>query len=425
MVAHHTITDPTALRWNVWAYSDWLISYAGGFVRRGLAGHIFATYLNGLNSLSALNVFIFGTFTLFAVLFVAHMLLATRHVGLVLMTVLAPANLFAMALRNEYYYRKEMLFYLPLLCVALAFPLTRHRNQAISVGVRTFLLGVLVVTSMVGVLIHEAFLFMAMPAYALCVWAITHPWGVRSATYITALFGALHMGLFAAMVWFKGTPETAHHIWNSLSAANITLMVPPPAIPQGPTLAIEVIGSSLTQGIWAQQELLSSGSVFHAFVLPFIFLVGSTAALGILHQRWATQHTPPSLGWSVLLFMVLFTGSLPLYVIGMDWGRWMVSTNLMFLIIYAMGCRTPFILPVEYISYVQTFMTGMTRYLHRITTRWSVPVLVVFIILGGTVFRLPECLAPLYHTSFRRKPVLVTQTVTPAAPVVDSHERLL
>ncbi len=33
----HTLAAPDALKWNAWAFSDWLINYSGGFVRHSLA----------------------------------------------------------------------------------------------------------------------------------------------------------------------------------------------------------------------------------------------------------------------------------------------------------------------------------------------------------------------------------------------------
>src|SRR5205085_9892783 len=56
LVAAHTVLSPAnSLQWSSWAYSEWLISYEAGFVRRGLAGTLIKYTAGGRDLLPVVN----------------------------------------------------------------------------------------------------------------------------------------------------------------------------------------------------------------------------------------------------------------------------------------------------------------------------------------------------------------------------------
>src|SRR5262245_29774840 len=58
IVWNETLRWPHSLRWSRWACSDWLISYADGFIRRGLIGELLLRFYSD-SLVSATNHLVF------------------------------------------------------------------------------------------------------------------------------------------------------------------------------------------------------------------------------------------------------------------------------------------------------------------------------------------------------------------------------
>jgi len=64
VIWNNSVENPYILRWNSWAFYEWLINYEGGFVRRGLVGTIIIKLFYG-NEVFAVNILVFFIATSF------------------------------------------------------------------------------------------------------------------------------------------------------------------------------------------------------------------------------------------------------------------------------------------------------------------------------------------------------------------------
>src|SRR5262245_2344358 len=119
IIWNETLRWPHSLRWNVWAYSEWLISYADGFVRRGLVGELLLRFCSD-SLVSAVNHWIFIVYaTLIALFCLLIILRAEDNLARAAVAVLIPGGLVQMAFTNEFYYRKEAIFHVYLLTLGI------------------------------------------------------------------------------------------------------------------------------------------------------------------------------------------------------------------------------------------------------------------------------------------------------------------
>ncbi len=92
------LPDPLHLRWSRWAYSDWLISYDAGFVRRGLAGGLIRLVQGGIGDLVVVNLLVFANYTVLCLLLLWVWLKSTARSPLAfVLAILIPGGLFQMA----------------------------------------------------------------------------------------------------------------------------------------------------------------------------------------------------------------------------------------------------------------------------------------------------------------------------------------
>src|ERR1700752_2621717 len=111
LVSTYTIGSSTGLTWNGYGFSELLINYDGGFLRRGLLVALIqhAAALSGRSTLSVVNRFVFTDFLLLALLLPALPLLSRRRSGLMaLLVLMLPGGILSIALSSEYFYRKEI-----------------------------------------------------------------------------------------------------------------------------------------------------------------------------------------------------------------------------------------------------------------------------------------------------------------------------
>src|SRR5262249_44362274 len=126
---------------------------------------------------------------------------------------LIPGGIIQMAWTNAFYYRKEIIFHVLLITGALLFLSVKHMSNvhrlrqylAVSVAV------LIVAFSIVMQFIHEAFIFLTLPAILLIFRA--HLAGSRVFWYICIFLISIHILLFGVLSYFKGDPNVAAAIW--------------------------------------------------------------------------------------------------------------------------------------------------------------------------------------------------------------------
>lgn len=293
-----------------WPLSEFLISYEGGFVRRGLLGFLippsdsFSIYLTTVQIIVVVAVLV-G---------LVWLILIERNVSVSLalftLVVFSPAGLFELATEGSWNYfgRKEFWFYLALLLILLIsrFPrLSPWWWSAIVAGITSL-----------SILVHELFfLFFVLPLLA-TVWTASGTFFtlknrgpflvVASASGLTFLFVLLN----------PGNTQISRSISMSLSGTPFEENVG----------AIEALSWSLEESHNLSVFLVREGDIaYWAFFLVWLLLV-AVAILALIRQGGDSliRYLPSS----ILIVAALFTA---MYV-GWDWGRWISIATYSFVL---------------------------------------------------------------------------------------------
>lgn len=188
---------------NDFRYTEFLISYEGGFVRRGLLGDILyrVCVVTGADPIVLIR-----TLCIAAYLFVAiYLVVKFRKKELTLLLLATPFMCgYLFDLIRKDYIQIAMLIMIYIL-LKREKPSTGRIVTAVSIGI-------------LGIFIHEAFIFWGLPIVVLTLASqrTTRMHGIAA--------GAIFIGCFILLAYFKGSPEHAHRIidsWNSLFGTEV------------------------------------------------------------------------------------------------------------------------------------------------------------------------------------------------------------
>jgi hypothetical protein len=324
---------------NPWQKTEWLISYDGGFVRRGLAGTMFAlmhTYL-GFDADVAVTVVAYALFVAVGGLLLVRI---WRSIGFDTLTVVIclflPSLVFFPAM-SDGLGRKEALFVLVFAAnlmlverVLTAEPgdrRVRRRRYATWGMVTLNAMGMLVALS------HEGILLLAVPASVL-VTARAMEGGVQRAHRRASLFWlpTVIAGI-PAVIW-HGDPATADAIcrrWMARGVLSDCL--------GDPASGIGALG-------WSFGDIVAPaarpGGVIGALVMWGVLLGLCTVLLAVVTARVITVRSPgrgsdAAVGVNIRVagrYLVLpLLAALPLFVTTSDWGRWFFVASMNYVLV--------------------------------------------------------------------------------------------
>lgn len=191
-----------------WHFSEWLINYEGGFVRRGLIGEIILSIYNEFNIDISLLLYILCYFSTFALIILIIILFKKKGLSLLLIPTVILLGGFAINIIPAY--RRDALM---LLIIYLALYLFREyeKKQTTPIYILFCIVGILVI------LVHEASFFCFAPFIFIHQYINLKDlgFGKRIIKSIAILLPILvSMG---AVCIYKGDQETANTIWNSYS----------------------------------------------------------------------------------------------------------------------------------------------------------------------------------------------------------------
>jgi hypothetical protein len=285
-----------------WAMADWLINYTGGFVRRGFTGQI-ALEMGRLH-LSPLVFVLLVQLALYALILYAVLQL-TKNIEWNLWTitlVYSPATL-GFALNDpSYAYRKEILFFALLGGTLLMLQRRRWNDPALST--------LLTVSAAVCVLSHEA-LIVFFP-YLFCALLIGFR-RVDRAVRVAAVPAIVAAGCFVLVSRFPGSLAMSRTICASLGS---TLTDPPTGFCGG---AIAYLSRDSAYA-HAQVLLLMSRQYTVHFVL--VTLLALLPVIGMIALLWRTREQRFAAAALIVCMLVSITASIPLFLYGTDWTRW-------------------------------------------------------------------------------------------------------
>jgi hypothetical protein len=314
-----TIQVHSAFSWGheSWQMTEWLINYSGGFVRRGLPGSVFL-WISNETAIPA-NYLVIAVSALCYTLLSAWLLgKATRYFPAVL---LLSCLVIGFPAYQDSIIRKDcLLLLLFLACLkCLGLPCGEGwKWAAINLVICT------------AILVHEAFVFFAIPALLVCRHACP---ALKPFQRGIAMLPAL--ACFGVATWFHGTPKTAGAIhaswmplWLKLAPLATGVETPAAAIMGSGWTAAE--GMALTRGI-LQTGIYQPSAWLGTIVISFLLM--------IRFLRVDSTGNPRTEATSILLFQL--AGISPLFILGIDYGRWLFLWMTSSIILITVGSKAP------------------------------------------------------------------------------------
>jgi hypothetical protein len=297
---------------DIYTYGDWLISYAGGFVRRGLGGEILIFISNLFGDHLGATTFVLLSALSVATLAGLYQLLRDRLTWIDMALLISPAGLLFPVLAPGNAGKKDtiVLSLMVLGGVLLSAATRMRRPSELSLGLFAMLLAT-------TAFIHESVIFYAPALVSLFFLEFAGKGHPRRGLL---LCGGILLGLAAILVIISGStklkPEVVSAICDRVNGA-----APVNCREDG---AIWWLQNDTAYFITQGREMWASG------VYPGIYLVGWTMGLAYLYffssafQLSATvrAHLPPAMHPVQLHIAAFGLATIPLYVVAIDWGRW-------------------------------------------------------------------------------------------------------
>ena len=344
---------------NYWAYTDWLIDYSQGFIRRGLSGEIWRLVPASVPPLEFVAV---CSWILILAVALGYLRLLARSRKdlhpLTLFGLLFLPSLFLFYLHDHNAIgRKEILGYLTVLLHLFvferSFPL--GGNSAPPEGnLRRYVAGlspVAVILLPAIILVHEGNFLLFIPLHAMITWTAMRrisPHGPRRAVLWTGLL-YLPAALTFVGVFLSGTPSHRTLLgicekWQVAGALREASCVLPPSRLSGSTLpaSFEPMEWPLGQaasitGLFISQRWKDWILILPALGIMLWYLIRQTV-YAVLRSRCRQSFSPQSaLRYAGLFFgkyfLIPLLLSLPVYLTAYDYGRWFTVTGINFALV--------------------------------------------------------------------------------------------
>lgn len=364
-----------------YVYSEWLVNYAGGFVRRGLNGSIvfWIREIFNLNNNQMLLMVIYSFYLIFLVWSIIYLVKINQSLKVLTVEtiliflflpcfILFPINDLGGLGRKEYLFFLGLLINLWLVSQTVNSLYLSDINQAKqelnqkNIDKYGYLLFIFYnLFSIPTALSHEALLFLVLPLniiITVSLLGLNHsPLKIIIKTLI--IYSPTILVCFISMI-FKGNQEIAMSICQSWQKYNL--------VPDCQELP-EVLSYYTYSTFEAVQETFNK-NVLHdnglrffswitAFLLSLIFLMRASEItisktveeenrrLYIKNENLSFSPQEVSINFSFKYLFLPFIASFILYIIAFDWGRWFMIIS----ITYAVCLLTPSLIKLEIYSY--------------------------------------------------------------------------
>ncbi len=341
---------------NYWAYTDWLIDYSQGFIRRGLSGEIWRLVPVSVPPLEFVAVF--SWILILAIAFGYVRLLArswkTYHPLTLFGLLFLPSLFFFYLHDHDAIARKEILGYvtvlLHLLIVEKSFPLGDGFTLPDG-NLRRYLLWlapIAVILIPAIILIHEGNFLLFVPLHGMITLSVLGMQSRRNFMRAALWTGLLYLPAAVAFVavYLSGTPSYPTLVgickkWEAAGALREGTCSMPPERLSGSTLPGSFIPMqwSLAKAASITFFIISTNWTAWILILPTLgisfWYLARQAVYSILRSRSPQSFSPePARRFTGLFFgkyfIIPFLFSLPIYFTAYDYGRWFTITCINF-----------------------------------------------------------------------------------------------
>jgi len=281
-----------------WIIGDWLINYSGGFVRRGLCGELMI-WLSDVFNIKVHFIVMLSQITIYLAMFVVFFLIIFRKKMTIwfLLLLLSPATLLFSIYDNGAIGRKEiflfLLFGLYILC------LNKKKLKSYSF-IFTFSFALMIIT-----LFHEGIFFFT-------------PYFI-GVTYLKSRIDNEPLPLFKTIIVILGSFLAIIPLYlfgKEINGSEICISHVEKGLP--PSICN---GALFFPGDFGIKDLLNYATTFNYFPSYFIALILGVIPFVLLIKFY--KHPAINVKRFLLIFLLLFLFSVPLFVVALDWGRWL------------------------------------------------------------------------------------------------------
>ena len=292
--------------WEQWTIGEWLINYASGFVRRGLSGELllFVSRHSGLPA----NLVVFGALFLLAATFCILFALLLRNKQITfwyLFLCLSPASLLFTFYNRAAIGRKELLVFVAF--AAWAHLLARRREARLRLHI---LFGVL---SFVLTLMHELFFFFT-PYFVFLSFLVSRRRHADDWKMSLLVPGCSLLALLPSLALSGNLTDPA--LCERLTAIGAPAKVCEGILSYSDAPATAVLEDFI--GHFETHTLVGVLLIFPIVLVPVYLFLAANAG---------PEQSASRLVW---LFCAFILFSSPLFVLAVDWGRW-VSIHVVLL----------------------------------------------------------------------------------------------
>ena len=362
---------------SVGQYSDWLINYQGGFVRRGLIGE----FLYQVHSLTTirLDVIIFITVSLLYILFYKNFLKIIKSLKfhfLNILIIFSPLSFVWPVMEEKASGRKDIIFLFLLSVAALHLKKISFYKQKY----------IIILFSGIIVFSHTGFLFLLAPFIIIFLF-INKDKNVKL-IFKEIIFIILSLILFLIVI-INNKVISADQI--QLICDSVSGFVRNDCTTNG---YIPTLGWSLEQNLSLKKSLWMR-EYYHLY-FSIAFIVSFLPLLLVL----SNSHFSKFKKFNVLFFYCLFLlSTLPLYYVGVDYGRYLHLTYISSIIIYSIA------LEKKIITYSLFF--SKNNFIKNF--KFKPKILFMIIFLYGFTFTVPHCCNNNFKFNYKKLVIKISE----------------
>jgi len=310
---------------NEWTVGEWLISYQGGFVRRGLPGDI----LYGLASNFKLNPIVFVWLASgFSYALLSYLLFRFCKGKLKVSIILSPMILLAPVI-GDFFIRKDVLavalYGLSLLAIKASNSTSRSEPM------RLILVNII---SIIAILSHESYGFWALPSLLIIYGTHLRPQKSHRHMLLSGIIALLPaIAVFVFCLAYKGSAIQSlsiHQSWQNLNGLLPSQGALSAAVPTG---AIDALGWTVNQGLKLSFSTLND--INYIFWIPAVWMM----TIYIFINIFIGKGDDPLSAKRRAIVLFQFLAISPLFILGWDYGRWIFLWLTSSALLYGFSCE--------------------------------------------------------------------------------------
>ena len=302
-----------------WQYADWLINYQGGFVRRGFIGEI----LFRIHKISLINldllilifvIFLYSIFSYFLLKSVKYLKSSYEN----LLIILSPGFFLYPVMNSEIVGRKDILLISVFSSLVFLERKIHHK----------LLLPIFIIAIVTISLSHSAFVFY-IPYFLILYILVKSNRRLIFNLFDLFTFVVISVALIFLIQFFNGSQMHIEKICESVinfASKNC-----------GSNDQIAFLNFNLENYLLEKSSRIYLKSYLFIYVLS-VFLVFLFISLKLLNSRYTSEFISFKKFNPFLVICLLFLFTLPIYILGLDWGRYIyISFSITyFLYIYCL-----------------------------------------------------------------------------------------